>query len=194
MRMEKNRFICLIFILFFFTMPVFSQILSPVSGKWSNRQLLVIDVPAGSTAFYSINGESPEKSGFAYDGPVLIDLDGEVVVNVSIIDKNDLDSPVLNPLGASLLNSRINTQNQFNDTKISKIVVNYIDETSKELGFEVVENGRLATYTFLFETEDLEVSNIQFISNDGNIIYHTINGDNFELNKTYQITQEMEVI
>lgn len=88
MRMEKNRFICLIFILFFFTMPVFSQILSPVSGKWSNRQLLVIDVPAGSTAFYSINGESPEKSGFAYDGPVLIDLDGEVVVNVSIIDKN----------------------------------------------------------------------------------------------------------
>lgn len=88
MRMEKNRFICLIFILFFFTMPVFSQILSPVSGKWSNRQLLVIDVPAGSTAFYSINGESPEKSGFAYDGPVLIDLDGEVVVNVSITDKN----------------------------------------------------------------------------------------------------------
>lgn len=121
-------------------------------------------------------------------------LDINFIDTLSIIDKNDLDNPILNPLGASLLNSRINTQNQFNDTKISKIVVNYVDETSKELGFEVVENGRVATYTFLLKTEDLEVSNIQFISNDGNIIYHTINGDNFELNKTYQITQEMEVI
>lgn len=121
-------------------------------------------------------------------------LDINFIDTLSIINKNDLDNPILNPLGASLLNSRINTQNQFNDTKISKIVVNYVDETSKELGFDVVENGRLATYTFLLKTEDLEVSNIQFISNDGNIIYHTINGDNFELNKTYQITQEMEVI
>ena len=123
-----------------------------------------------------------------------MNLDINFIDTLSIIDKNDIDNPILNPLGASLLNSRINTENQFNDTKISKIVVNYIDETSEELGFEVVENGRLATYTFLLKTEDLEVSNIQFISNDGNIIYHTINGDNFELNKTYQITQEMEVI
>ena len=121
-------------------------------------------------------------------------LDIHFIDTLSIIDKNNLDNPILNPLGATLLNSRINTQNQFNDTKISKIVVNYVDETSEELGFEVVENGRVATYTFLLKTEDLEVSNIQFISNDGNIIYHTINGDNFELNKTYQITQEMEVI
>ena len=121
-------------------------------------------------------------------------LDINFIDTLSIIDKNNLDNPILNPLGAISLNSRINTENQFNDTKISKIVVNYVDETSEELGFEVVENGRLATYTFLLKTEDLEVSNIQFISNDGNIIYHTINGDNFELNKTYQITQEMEVI
>ena len=121
-------------------------------------------------------------------------LDINFIDTLSIIDKNDIDNPILNPLGASLLNSRINTENQFNDTKISKIVVNYVNETSEELGFEVVENGRLATYIFLLKTEDLEVSNIQFISNDGSIIYHTINGDNFELNKTYQITQEMEVI
>ena len=142
----------------------------------------------------SLTNENLVKDTRTIEKNIYEKLDINFIDTLSIIDKNDLDSPVLNPLGASLLNSRINTQNQFNDTKISKIVVNYIDETSKELGFEVVENGRLATYTFLLKTEDLEVSNIQFISNDGNIIYHTINGENFELNKTYQITQEMEVI
>lgn len=64
-----------------------AQIISPESGTWANRQLLIVDVPEGGNVFYSLNGTDPERSGFAYDGPVLIDLDGEVSVNVSIIDK-----------------------------------------------------------------------------------------------------------
>lgn len=64
-----------------------AQIISPESGTWANRQLLIVEVPEGGNVFYSLNGTDPERSGFAYDGPVLIDLDGEVSVNVSIIDK-----------------------------------------------------------------------------------------------------------
>ncbi len=65
-----------------------AQIVSPAEGTWANRQLLIIDVPPEGNAFYSLNGTDPERSGFAYDGPVLIDLSGAVSVNVSIIDRN----------------------------------------------------------------------------------------------------------
>lgn len=79
-----------VFLSFFLYVPFFfhAQVISPESGTWANRQLLIVDVPAEGNVFYSLNGTDPERSGFAYDGPVLIDLDGEVSVNISIIDKN----------------------------------------------------------------------------------------------------------
>ncbi len=86
---NKNYWRIVIYILGFlcFSFPVFSQVINPVSGTWSNRQLLVVDVPPEGNAFYSLNGADPERMGFAYDGPVLIDLSGEVSLSVSIIDK-----------------------------------------------------------------------------------------------------------
>lgn len=61
--------------------------MNPVNGTWANKQILVVNLPDTSNAYYSLSGEDPETSGFAYDGPVQIDLDGEVKVLVAIIDK-----------------------------------------------------------------------------------------------------------
>ncbi|MBR5647170.1 MAG: hypothetical protein IKX23_11070 [Treponema sp.] len=63
----------------------FSQIkvLSPVEGNWSNMQPLVIDNSDGAEYFYSLNGDDPKTSGFAYDGPVLIDIDGEIELRIA---------------------------------------------------------------------------------------------------------------
>lgn len=59
------------------------KVVSPVSGRWANKQMLVIDTSDGADYFYSLNGENPEISGFAYDGPVLIDMTGEITLKIS---------------------------------------------------------------------------------------------------------------
>lgn len=60
-------------------------LLSPCEGVWGNRQMLVIDNSEGGDFFYSIDGADPETFGFAYDGPVLLDVAGDVQLNVTRI-------------------------------------------------------------------------------------------------------------
>ena len=77
----------LIFLFLIVSFNGFSQeIINPSQGKWANKQVLVLDVPAGGNVFYSLNGSNPETSGFAYDGPVLIDLTGDIKLSVVIIN------------------------------------------------------------------------------------------------------------
>jgi hypothetical protein len=65
-----------------------AKIVNPESGTWANRQVLVLDVPVDEEAFYSLNGSNPISSGFAYDGPVLLDVTGPVELRV-ITTKDD---------------------------------------------------------------------------------------------------------
>lgn len=60
-------------------------ILSPVPGTWANRQPLVLQMAPGDEAFYSYSGTDPLESGFAYDGPVLIDAAGTVKLRVAVV-------------------------------------------------------------------------------------------------------------
>ena len=75
------------FILLFALLPLAAEIklLSPAEGVWANRQMLVIDNSSGGDFFYSIEGADPETFGFAYDGPVLLDVAGDVQLNVTRI-------------------------------------------------------------------------------------------------------------
>ena len=79
----------LIFLLIFavFSITAFAQIkvISPIEGTFANRQMLVIDTDADSAGdyYYSLNGSDPQAFGFAYDGPVLIDLDGPVELKIA---------------------------------------------------------------------------------------------------------------
>lgn len=67
-----------------FSQFAFTQVnvLSPIQGKWANKQMLVIDTESNSEYFYSIDGSDPEKFGFAYDGPVLLDVTGDITVKI----------------------------------------------------------------------------------------------------------------
>lgn len=80
------------FVLFgvFAAVGVFAQIdfLSPIEGVWSNKQMLVIDNANQGDYYYSVDGSDPEAFGFAYDGPVLLDVTGEVRVNVTHVLPN----------------------------------------------------------------------------------------------------------
>lgn len=59
-----------------------AKILSPLPGSWNNKQALVLEVPDGCEVFYSVMGTNPIESGFAYDGPVFLDVSGEVYLSL----------------------------------------------------------------------------------------------------------------
>ena len=73
-----------------FSQNLFAEIkfVSPLPGTWSNKQVLIIDNLQQGDYFYSINGSDPEKFGFAYDGPVLLDMNGEINLRVTYISRN----------------------------------------------------------------------------------------------------------
>ncbi len=87
--MKKKFLSALILIIALFILPAQLTaeitLLSPVEGVWANRQMLVIDNSEGGDFFYSIDGADPETFGFAYDGPVLLDVAGQVNLNVTHI-------------------------------------------------------------------------------------------------------------
>lgn len=63
------------------------DIISPIPGTWGNRQPLVLNVPDGWEAYYSVSGSDPLLFGFAYDGPSLIDQEGDVRLKITALDK-----------------------------------------------------------------------------------------------------------
>lgn len=68
------------------------RILSPVEGNFANKQFLAIELNPGEEAFYSFSssGEAsdPLEYGFAYDSPVLIDLNGKIDLKIAIFPKS----------------------------------------------------------------------------------------------------------
>lgn len=84
--MKKKVFAAAVF---FACLSVFAQrVISPVPGSFSNRQCLVLNVGDDEECFYSFSGSDPLTSGFAYDGPVLIDAAGDVTVQILIVSEN----------------------------------------------------------------------------------------------------------
>ena len=78
------------FVSIFFSAAAFAQlkVISPIEGTFANRQMLVLETDGTVECFYSLNGTDPETFGFAYDGPVLIDLDGPVEIRIAKTGKN----------------------------------------------------------------------------------------------------------
>lgn len=64
------------------------RVISPASGVWSNKQSLVLNTRDGADCYYSYSGTDPLTSGFMYDGPVLIDADGDVTVRIVCVSKH----------------------------------------------------------------------------------------------------------
>ena len=70
--------------------PLFSNdyIISPTEGNWGNYQSLVLDIPHDYEAFYSLAGENPLEFGLMYDGPVVLENEGDVTIDIVIVDEN----------------------------------------------------------------------------------------------------------
>jgi hypothetical protein len=69
--------------------PNQAVVVNPKPGVWANKQTLALNVPDGCDAFYSIGGSDPLTSGFAYDGPVVIDAEGDVTMRLATVAKDN---------------------------------------------------------------------------------------------------------
>lgn len=104
--MKKSLFA--LFFTIFFSISCYSQInvLSPAEGNWANKQMLVIDNSDGGDYFYSLDGNDPEKFGFAYDGPVLIDLTGDITIKIKKNGKKKAETTVKYSVNLDNANSK----------------------------------------------------------------------------------------
>lgn len=107
------------FFVFLFSFNVFSQInvISPVQGTWSNKQMLIIDSSDDGEYFYSIDGSDPQVFGFAYDGPVLLDTTGDITLR--IIESS-------NPNSEKVIKFKVELDNGFSKS-YSKFISSFYD-------------------------------------------------------------------
>ena len=63
-------------------------VVNPAPGTYANAQSLVIDSNGGEEIYYSFSGSDPLAQGFAYDGPVVLDVTGNVELRVAIVDRS----------------------------------------------------------------------------------------------------------
>ncbi len=88
--MNLRKTLSLLIVLFVAQVFAFSEvkIISPAPGQWANRQTLVVEITDGEEVFYSFSGTDPLASGFAYDGPVLLDVTGNVELRLAVVTKD----------------------------------------------------------------------------------------------------------
>lgn len=101
-------FSVLFFLVSFSSFAEKSHIISPVVGTWSNYQTILLDVPEGASAFYSFTGDNPLYSGFAYEKPVLLELEGNINLKVAIVNTDN--SVMEESVDFSVKNSPIDLQ------------------------------------------------------------------------------------
>ena len=101
-------FSVLFFLVSFSSFAEKSHIISPVAGTWSNYQTILLDVPEGASAFYSFTGDNPLYSGFAYEKPVLLELEGNI--NLKVVIVNSDNSVIEESVDFSVKNTPIDLQ------------------------------------------------------------------------------------
>ena len=114
-----------------------------------------------------------------------------------IRNDNDENNEILNPIGSARLNDSISQTIDYFDAQATKLKINYADGTKliTVLSSSQISmlNETKAKYIFVVFVQK-EISNIQIISFDENTVYQTINDLDLAIGKTYNITQDVEVL
>lgn len=112
--------------------------------------------------------------------------------SINTLSIKDLDTNTSYPIGSARLNNSINMSQDYQDSQIGKIRINYTDGTDKIQTIDKPSKvGMLYTYTFAIYV-DKEINDIEIISNDEATTYLIIQ-DTFEIGKYYKIVQELTI-
>ena len=113
---------------------------------------------------------------------------------INTINVMDSDTTTLFPIASSYINTNINTGTQSNceNSYISKVRINYSDNTTKtfNITWEVIDDyNRQTSYSLYI---DKVIDSIDYISNDETTVYCTKQLE-LELGNIYTITQKLKV-
>ena len=108
-----------------------------------------------------------------------------------MINNNDPNNQIFNQVGSNRINSSVSSVKDYNNAKVTKIRINYGDNSFKiqNINFNLAREA----YTEFIIYVNKNIASIDFISNDENTIYNTIRPQ-FDIGKYYKITQGLEVI
>ncbi|MCR4743271.1 MAG: hypothetical protein K5866_10440 [Treponema sp.] len=82
-----KKVLAFVFVTFLILQSITAEIkvISPIEGQWANKQMLILETQKNEEYYYSLNGSDPATFGFAYDGPVILDVTGPVTLRISHI-------------------------------------------------------------------------------------------------------------
>ena len=112
---------------------------------------------------------------------------------LNIINRNNYPLIQVNRPGAIRLNNSISNTNDYDNAKITKIRINYTDNTNvvKEIDPPSISDGE-ATYTFTVTTGKT-IRTSEMISDDETTTYQTIEAEVLAVHKLYIITQKCHI-
>jgi hypothetical protein len=113
--------------------------------------------------------------------------------NTLTMQNQNTPNYITNLNGSTRLNNSISASLDYENVLISKIKINYTDETSTIKGITKAIQVSQFVYNFNFQIYvDKPILNIELISNDENTVYQTINLTT-QVGKYYNINQQVEI-
>lgn len=123
-------------------------------------------------------------------------VDINFINTIGIINENNINNPILNPLGATRLNNSISNDLDYSQTLIGKIRLNYSDNTTFIKTINPASRLSQFVYQYVFNVyvpSNKSVNSIDILSYDENTIYQTIDTTSLLRSKAYKISQNVEI-
>lgn len=111
------------------------DILSPRPGTWNNIQALVLQNTEHTEIYYSLTGTDPLVSGFAYDGPVVIDQEEDIRLHITALDASKNRSDFI--IQYTVLPAQFKAQTSEEQTFVQNISQNPIRKYSSGTHFYI---------------------------------------------------------
>ena len=123
-------------------------------------------------------------------------VDINFINTIGIINENNINNPISNPIGATRLNNSISNILDYNNNIISKIRLNYSDNTTFIKAINPASRISQFVYQYVFNVyvpSNKSVNSIDMLSYDENTIYQTIDTTSLLRSKAYKISQNVEI-
>lgn len=123
-------------------------------------------------------------------------LDINFINTLTMINENNITNPIINTTGASRLNNSISNDVDYSDATISKVRLNYNDNTKfvKEINSATQISQYVYQFNFdIYVPSGKTIPSIDIISGDEETIYISIDTSNLLQGKTYKISQNVEI-
>ena len=116
------------------------------------------------------------------------------ITSFLVADKNNPNRIINNQSASVLINNSINNEGYENTYLYPKVIINYQDNSVEELLYSKKRLGDTKVrFTFSLNPKK-EVRSAEFVSNDKETVYQTIDLVELEVGKFYAIKQDMEVL